>query len=244
MMIKTLLILTTSVLFANSPATALAILDSMNSILSPTNSQGIMQQIMQTSTGKERILEYEYYSGNKGENVLMRYTKPKKIKGNAFLLKNYSDDIWVYFPRTRRVRKLASHAKNQKVQGSDFTYEDFSGSDEWEDDYDVQLEAENKNNYTLHFKRKPNSNKQYASMRILIRKTNYYPKSIEYFNDDENHIKTLFFEDIRTIDGYPTAFTMRMQNHVEFSQTIMKVLEISFNISFEKDFFSDKKLKQ
>ena len=39
---------------------------------------------------------------------------------------NDGDDIWTYFPRTRRVRKLASHAKKQKVPGSDFSFGDFS----------------------------------------------------------------------------------------------------------------------
>ncbi len=243
-MIKTIILLLTSILFANPPITAQAILDSMNSILTPENSQGKMQQIMQTSGGKERVFEYEYFSGNKGKNVLMRYTKPKKIKGNAFLMKNHSDDIWVYFPRTRRVRKLASHAKNQKVQGSDFSYEDFSGSDEWEEDYDVHLEEENETSYTLIFTRKPNSSKQYARMRILIRKSDFYPSKIEYYNNEKKHLKTLFFENIHQVDGFPTAFSMRMQNHVEDSQTIMKVLEMTYDILFKKGFFSDKKLKK
>ncbi len=44
---------------------------------------------------------------------------------------NNADNIWTYFPRTKRVRKLASHAKKQKVQGGDFTFEDFSSSNIW-----------------------------------------------------------------------------------------------------------------
>ena len=48
---------------------------------------------------------------------------------------NDGDDIWTYFPRTRRVRKLASHAEKQKVQGHDFSFGDFSSEDTWKEDY-------------------------------------------------------------------------------------------------------------
>jgi len=47
---------------------------------------------------------YDSYSKNKGEKNLLRYIEPKRAKGQAILMLNYADDIWMYFPRTKRIR--------------------------------------------------------------------------------------------------------------------------------------------
>ena len=49
----------------------------------------------------------------------------------------------------------------------------------------------------------------------------------------------LFLEDIKTISRIPTAMTMRMVNHLENSNTTMRILEMDYNIEFEADFFTD-----
>ena len=91
------------------------ILAKMNAIQNPENSRSVITQTIQTSSGQLRTFELESYSAGKGEKTLMRYIKPASVRGQAFLMLNHADDIWTYFPRTGRVRKLASHAKKQSV---------------------------------------------------------------------------------------------------------------------------------
>ncbi|MBC8214285.1 MAG: outer membrane lipoprotein-sorting protein [Candidatus Marinimicrobia bacterium] len=239
-----ILMLCSTKLFATE-LTADAILDSMNTVMSPENSKATMKQVIVTTSGRERIFEYEYYSGNKGKNLLMRYIKPKKVKNNAFLIANNGDDITVYFPRTRRTRKLASHAKKQKVQGSDFSYEDFSGSESWKEDYTVKLfESSNKNLYSLEFIPKDDIITSYSKMQILVRKSDYYPTELKYYDDKGIHHKTLFLEDIRVIEEFPTAMAMRMVNHIEKTETRMEILDITYNITFDENFFTERNLKK
>ena len=97
----------------------------------------------------------------------------------------------MYFPRTRRVRKLASHAKKQKAQGSDFSYEDFSGSEEWKTDYRVKqtLSSERKN-YLLTLTSKIDTETSYDSLKIYVNKLNYYPDRMLYYQN-EILLKTL-----------------------------------------------------
>lgn len=221
-----------------------AILDSMDSVMQPEVSQGKMEQEIITSSHEKRIFTFEYFSSNKGEDVLIRYQKPKKVKNNAFLIKNNGDDIWIYFPRTRRVRKLASHARKQKAQGSDFSYEDFSGSKEWKKDYYVNHEFSGEdNNYLLVFTPRPEVDTGYDELRIFVNKLNYYPDRIQYFKKGE-HFKTLTFKDVIDIQGFPTAKIMHMNNHVEDSQTTMKILEMKYDVKFEEDFFTERNLKK
>src|SRR6056297_2281666 len=107
------------------------VIDHMN----PESSKGIMKQTIVTTSGDQRTLTYETFASNNGEKTIMRYIEPARVRGNALMMKNYSDDIWMYNKRTRRVRQLASHAKKQKFEGSDFTYEDMGAGDSWKEDY-------------------------------------------------------------------------------------------------------------
>ena len=221
-----------------------AILDSMTSVMQPETSLGKMEQEIITTSHVKRMFTFEYFSSNKGENVLIRYHQPKKVKNNAFLIKNNGDDIWVYFPRTRRVRKLASHAKKQKIQGSDFSYEDFSGSEEWKKDYYVNQEFSGEgNNYLLVLTPHHEVDTGYDTLRIFVNKLSYYPNRIEYYKGDE-HFKTLTFKDVKDIQGVPTAMTMHMENHLEDSQTTMKILEMKYDVKFEDGFFTERNLKK
>lgn len=221
-----------------------AILDSMTAIMKTENSSGKMEQEIISSSRRERTFEYNYYSANNGEDVLIRYTLPKKVRHNAFLIKNGGDDIWVYFPRTRRVRKLASHAKNQKVQGSDFSYNDFSGSGDWNLDYKAKRTfSGERENYLLVLSPKSQKENLYEKLQIYVDKLSFYPQRIEYFTKG-SHLKTLFLEDIKTISRIPTAMTMRMVNHLENSKTTMIILEMDYNIEFDAGFFTKRNLKK
>ena len=227
-----------------SDFSASVILDSMMMVMQPESSRGKMEQEIISSANVKRIFTFEYFSENKGENVLIRYTEPRKVKNNAFLIKNNGDDIWVYFPRTRRVRKLASHAKKQKAQGSDFSYEDFSGSENWETDYYVSREESGeRETYLLKFTRKENADVSYDRQNIYVDKRNYYPRRIQYFHDSE-HVKTLTFSDVVELQGYPTAQAMTMVNHLEESQTMMRILDMEYNVQFGEEYFTERNLKK
>ena len=150
----------------------------------------------------------------------------------------------MYFPRTRRVRKLASHAKKQKAQGSDFSYEDFSGSEEWKTDYRVkQILSGEHENYLLTLTPKIDAETSYDSLKIYVNKLNYYPDRMLYYQD-EILLKTLHFQDVQDIQGIPTAMSMRMENHAEDSQTTMSILEMEYNVVFDEGFFTERNLKK
>ena len=221
-----------------------AILDSMTSVMQPKTSQGKMEQEIITSSRIKRVFTFEYFSADKGANILIRYIEPRKVRHNAFLIKNSGDDIWVYFPRTRRVRKLASHAKKQKAQGSDFSYEDFSGSEEWKKDYRVKQEfSGERENYLLVFTPRSGADPGYDSLKIYVNKLTYHPDRILYYQNGD-HLKTLNFKDVKEIQGIPTAMIMHMENHLEDSQTTMKILEMKYDVKFDDGFFSERNLKK
>ena len=107
--------------FAEEP-TGPQIIHMVNEVLSPDSSRAKARMTISTTSGDTRTFLYESWSKNAGEKNLMRYLEPRRIKDQAVLMLNNADDIWMFFPRTQRVRKMATHAKKQKMQGSDFSY--------------------------------------------------------------------------------------------------------------------------
>ncbi len=224
------------------------IINHMTATLSQANSRAIMTQTVKTTSGKTRTLEFEMFSADSGASVLMRYIKPSSVKGQSFLMLNNASDIWTYFPRTRRVRKLASSAKNQKVQGSDFSYGDFSSSDTWREDYTSTLIGSvilhGDPCWKLEARETESNDSDYPRVILFVRQSDYIPLQMDFYNQDDVLEKTLLFENIEMVEGVPTARKMIMKNVLEGSQTVMTIKKITYAWKPPKGFFSERNLQQ
>ena len=221
-----------------------------NNIMNQEASLGKMKLIITTTSGNKRELFYDSWTKNRGEKNLIRYTGPRRIKDQAMLLLNNADDIWSYDPRTNRVRKLASHAKKQKMQGSDFAYEDMgSGNDFVENFTHTRLPGGEKDGaecYRIEMVITEGRDSNYSRMIAWIDKSNFVIRSIDYFDekDPQHHLKTLRLTDIKTIDNVPTPMTMTMLNHDDRSQTTGQILEISYNVDLNDALFTERGLRK
>lgn len=232
---------------AAQPPSGNSVLDKIIDLMNPVNARGIMKQTIETTSGQLRTFEYETFAGNKGENQLMRYRAPGRVKGNAMLMTDFSDNIWMYNKRTNRVRKLASHAKKQKFEGSDFTYEDMGSGDSWSADYIPKItgseKIEGEKCWLLEMTPKT-EDLSYSKMVIWSRTGDLFPVRIDYYDKNGIFAKSLLMEDIRNIEGILTPFKMIMKNHLEKTQTLMEYVEVTYDITFEKNFFSERNLKK
>jgi len=134
MLLGLLVLILTPGLFSQE-LTGEEIIQKVNDLFNFDSSYSKSKMTIVTTSGQKRTFISESWSKNKGEKNLVRYLEPRRVKGQAVLMLNNADDIWMYFPRTQRVRKLASHAKKQKMQGSDFSYEDMGSGDAFIKDF-------------------------------------------------------------------------------------------------------------
>jgi len=223
------------------------ILNKIIDLMNPENAKGVMEQTIVTTSGDKRTFKYETYMGNRGESSLMRYLEPSRVKGNAMLMTGFSDNIWMYNRRTDRVRKLASSAKNQKFEGSDFTYEDMGSGDSWKNEYTPVLKGIEKIDrekcYTLELQSKSDDN-SYKKMICFARLEDFFPIQIDYY--DENNVlnKSLYLENIQTIEGILTPMKMTMRNRLDKTETVMEYTSITYDVEFDKFFFTERNLKK
>jgi outer membrane lipoprotein-sorting protein len=230
--------------------TAEEIIRTMTETLNPEQSEAVMEMTIITSGDQERTFVYKAYSKNGGEKSLMKYLEPGRVKNQAILMLNNADDIWMYFPGTNRVRKLATHAKKQKVQGSDFSYEDLGSSNEFEDDYNSVLlgeeEKEGKLCYKLKLIGKKDSDAGYSRLVVWVEKESYVPLVIDYYHEKDPELleKELILSDVKTIDGIPTPMKMVMYNKLDNTKTSMSFRELTYDVDLPDGLFTEMGMKK
>ena len=226
------------------------IIQRVNDLLDVESSQSKSKMTIVTTSGEKRTFVMESWSKDNGEKNLVRYLEPRRVKDQAVLMLNQADDIWMYFPRTQRVRKLATHAKKQKMQGSDFSYEDMGSGDAFITDYTPRRLKDEKMEghecYKVELIRKEESDMSYSRMILWVIKENSVPVVIDYYDDkDPNRwIKRLIESDIRKIDGIWTAMKVVMQNKNDNTQTEMELLEVEYNVPLDDSMFTERGLKK
>lgn len=239
-----------------SPALAAAeltaddIIQKISETMNPDQSEGKVRMTITTTTGQERTFLYQTYSRDKGEKSLLKYLEPSRVKGQAILMLNDGDDIWTWFPRTKRVRKLASHARKQKVEGSDFSYEDMGGGDAFIEEFDaLRLRDERKQDracYQLELTRKSGSDAGYSRVLLWVDKERLVPLAIHYFHDKDPKLweKELTCTDIREVDGIWTPMKCTMHNRLDDSRTTIETVEIRYDVELPASLFTEMGMQQ
>jgi outer membrane lipoprotein-sorting protein len=239
-----------ALLVAEEDMTAEQIITTMTETLNPDQSEGKMKMTIITTSGDERTFVYQTYAKGGGEKSLMKYLQPSRVKGQTILMLNDGDDIWTYFPKKNHVRKLATHAKKQKVEGSDFSYEDMGGSNTFTEEYtSIRLKDEHKEGHTcykLELMRKPESDAGYSRLIIWTDKETLVPIVIDYYHEDDPELreKQLILRDIRIIDGIPTPMEYTMYNKLDNTKTHMEIIEVDYNVDLPDNLFTEEGMKQ
>ena len=248
-MLNVLLLITflSSFTRADEP-TGVKIIQIANDVFNQDQAKGIFELTITTTTDQKRTFVYESFSKDRGEKTLMRYLEPSRVKGQATLMLNNADDIWVYFPRTKRVRKLASHAKKQKMEGSDFAYEDMGGGESFLTDFNhrrlLDVRYEGRDCYQVELIIKPGKESSYSRMVMLIDRETYLMQAVEYYDekDPETVIKRLTITDVEKIQGVPTPMRMVMRSLYDNTESIMSVREIEYKVDLPDEMFTERGL--
>ncbi|MCP4309710.1 MAG: outer membrane lipoprotein-sorting protein [Bacteroidetes bacterium] len=246
---KKLILFTISTLFSSlifaQDLTVDQILDKVkdNERIKSSVSKG--SQVITTSNGKQRTLEMTSYSKDFSESQLSIYTAPARVAGDKILMLNNGDDIWFYTPKTDRVRHIASSAKKQKVQGSDFSYEDMELWD-YRSDFSSKLEGSEKINGVSCYKIEmvpTESGPHYSKMIAWVDKDKFVPLQYDYYEDGEA-IKRLSLENMKLIENHWLPMKFTMKSLVGSGFTTIESTQMKVNVELEDNMFTTNYLKQ
>jgi len=113
-------------------ATADAVLDAARAVLAPVaDKTSTVEMRIRAPDGAERVRVLRGFEKRtpEGRKLLWLFESPTELAGTGFLAWQHPpapDDMWIYFPGQRRVRRISPELRREQFQGSTFTYEDLT----------------------------------------------------------------------------------------------------------------------
>ena len=219
---------------------AASILKSMDDLIAaPKDKEAIVKMVLKDKSGKEKVREA--IMKQKGRyKKLYRYTKPEKQVGMATL--SLPDDIiWLYMPALKKAIKVTLLSKSQAFTGTDFSYEDMSGSS-----YGERFTPSLKDNpdasiYQLELM--PKSMKSsYSKIIVYLDKKHFYPIKMEYFDQNQTYFKYATYT-YKKKGNYWYAEEVTMMNLQKEHSTEIIITDIKFDQGISDEEFTVENLK-
>ncbi|MDR0624368.1 MAG: outer membrane lipoprotein-sorting protein [Treponema sp.] len=201
---------------------------------------------LNSGRGAPRVREVDYYFKDYGdtEKILMGFKSPRDVAGTGYLSFSYDDDskdddIWLYLPAMKRVRRVTGSGKNDSFMGTDFTYEDMGSRSLSKDEFSLRGEepVDGEPCWVVEARAKDGKD-PYGRRIIRVRKDSCVFAAVDYYDRQDRLLKTLRVSGIEQIDGIWTAKKMEMTNVQDKHSTVIDISEIRFNIPLEDNLFA------
>lgn len=241
----------------NSPDAAGLMSESLKAT-KPQRSLAVGRFILINPAGQQRIRETTSITELKPDGVnnrrVTRFNSPADIAGTAVLTVENTgeDDIWVYLPALKKVRRLTASNRRDAFVGTDFSYGDVLGHpvEEWSHRA-IRKEAIDGTQSIVIVSMPRDAGVAAAtgySRRITwLRATDLVPLKTDFFGPQQNLIKVYSAADIRLVDPARRCFQpMRqvMKNIVTGHMTVIEYSSFKTDVSVGNDQFQPRALER
>lgn len=178
---------------------------------------------------------------------LVRFLTPSDVAGTAFLFvehKERDDDQYMYLPALKVVKRIVGKQKQAKFMGSDFTYADLEWRDLEQASYARQPDEKVGRDPCHVIDSKPKKKEAYSKIRAWIRKKDYVPLRVQFFDPHGKPLKVLFIKEIKRIQKSLWITQLKMANRQTGHSTFLRISEIKLRDDLASEEFSVRALKQ
>lgn len=209
------------------------------------SSRGKMSMSIKTPN-YERTLEMEVLSRGM-DDTLVRLLSPAKERGTATLKRG--NEMWNYLPKIAKTIRVPPSMMMGSWMGSDLTNDDLVRASSWERDYDVKFapEAEDASQRCLAYIPRPNAAVTWRRVVACFERTRELPLKVEYYDEKGRKARTMRYSDVRNLGGRSLPTTTTIEPHLDDKRgnvTVMKVLEMAFEVPVSDDDFSQTALRR
>ncbi len=172
------------------------------------------------------------------EKRLIRFVSPAEVQGTAILLHDYpesQDDMWIYLPALKRVRRIVSSEKGKSFMGSEFTNADISSPPS--SDFTNRHMPSSGSNGLIIIESIPAdaslvSQYGYARRVSYFSRENLHLQKMEFFDRNGAHFKTIEVLDTEPTGGNGRYMITNMQavNHQTGRSSSMKMEKVSTSV--------------
>ncbi len=212
-----------------------------NKANAPEDTWFAFQAVTQEPGKTARTMTFEVQ--NKGERRMVKFLAPSDMKGTRVLVLSRSQ-MWVYLPAYRKVRRVASHVKQQGFMGTTYSDEDMSTT-QFGSVYSARIANESETNAVLVLTPRPGAASHYSKIDMTIRKDLMLPSQLDYYNLDGVRVKTETRSDYDCDGGLCTPGLMKMVDHTRAGAwTTLEATERKVNQGISETVFSVRNLER
>jgi len=187
--------------------------------------------------------------------LMIRFDYPADVRGSGYLQIQHhdgEDDMWIYLPALKKVRRLVANNKKDSFVGSDFSYGDIllptvdvyrrellrSEMVDGEDCYVVE---------SVPASEQIKKDYGYSKWMAWIRKSNFMEKKAEYYDTAGRLLKTQTVPEVKEVDPQAHrwwAVRREVLNHQTGHRTLLVFENLDANRPVPEDFFTPRYLER
>ena len=204
------------------------------------------------SRGDERVRIISQFLKDFGdlEKKIMFFVSPADVYNTSFMNWSYDevgkdDDQWIYLPALKRVKRISSDSKSDYFMGSDFTYDDLGDRHPSADVHKLLREEEIDGEMCYVVESNPKEEEYIYSKTITwIMKDNWIGKKKEFYDEDDELLKTLTVKESVTFDEVIIITLSQMHNVQSDHKTIMKLENVEIDTGVADNKFTERMMKR
>lgn len=209
--------------------------------------------------GQERVRKTVGVSklqANGEDNMRMtRFMAPADVKGTVSLLIEHSagdDNIWIYLPALKKVRRLVSNNKKDSFVGTDFSYGDVIGHkvSDWNFKLLREENADGVACYVIEATPKSDevrNNSGYAKRVIWVRKDNFFAIKGDMWDEAGQPVKTFHMTELQEVDAARRkwqAMRLESKNLQTNHQTVIRFENFKVNQKVRDEYFTTRYMEK
>jgi hypothetical protein len=197
-----------------------------------------MKNRMEARSGGEttRTVELEMYTKGSDRRAL-RFQQPADLRGMGVVIKG-TDEIYVRLPDSRKVRRLAAHARKQNMQGTDYAFDDTSLIRLMPTFKPTKILGETDTHIEIEMVRRAGKQVGYTRVEVKVDRAQIVVDELKYFDGDKAiKIETRWNEQIDA-EGGVIHMSSKMKSLEKDHETEITVLERKVNIGVKEKTFS------
>lgn len=237
-----LLALKGSLVWSEAPPSGQVILSKVDEVINAPQDQELeatLTLIDKHGNQRERIIKM-FQLGS--DRRLARFLSPADQKGIS-VLSLPGEVIYLYLPAFKRTKRIASHVKHNKFAGTDFSYDDMEAK-RYTDHYIAKLLSTDADHYVLELLPKDQSSSAYSKLLMWVRRDNYLPVTVEYYDKQGGLYKKMTSQNLDEIGPYWVARIREMHDVVNNHRTKMELNQIRFDSGLSESIFTKRYLER
>lgn len=163
-------------------------------------------------------------------HALARFSQPAGVAGVAVLTvagaQGQGDDVSLYLPKLKRVRKVAKSDRGKAFMDTDFSYADIGSNGARDEDTKRLADEKVEGRDCFVLEGKGDDSSPYGNVKLFIDKQTYVPMKVEYADRDGKPFKRYRTLKLKQFKDRVLAAESVMENLQTQSKTQMTVLKL------------------